>query len=30
MRRLRQKLGTAGDYIRTVYGVGYRFEVAEK
>ena len=30
MRRLRQKLGAAGDYIRTVYGVGYRFEVAEK
>lgn len=30
MRRLRQKLGAAGDYIRTVYGVGYRFEVTEK
>lgn len=26
MRRLRQKLGAAGEYIRTVYGVGYRFE----
>jgi len=30
MRRLRQKLGAAGEYIRTVYGVGYRFEVTGK
>ena len=27
---LRQKLGPAGEYIKTVYGVGYRFEVSEK
>ncbi len=26
IQRLRQKLGAAGEYIRTVYGVGYRFE----
>lgn len=26
IQRLRQKLGPAGEYIRTVYGVGYRFE----
>ena len=26
MGRLRQKLGSAGEYVRTVYGVGYRFE----
>jgi two-component system phosphate regulon response regulator PhoB len=25
MKRLREKLGTAGDYIDTVRGVGYRF-----
>ncbi len=30
MGRLRQKLGSAGEYIRTVYGVGYRFEGPEK
>ena len=30
IKRLRQKLGPAGEYIRTVYGVGYRFEVPEK
>ena len=30
MGRLRQKLGPAGEYIRTVYGVGYRFEGPEK
>ena len=29
IKRLRQKLGPAGDYIKTVYGVGYRFEVTE-
>ena len=27
IQRLRQKLGPAGEYIRTLYGVGYRFEV---
>ncbi|MCI8652967.1 MAG: response regulator transcription factor [Angelakisella sp.] len=26
IQRLRQKLGPAGEYVRTVYGVGYRFE----
>ena len=26
IQRLRQKLGPAGEYIRTIYGVGYRFE----
>mgnify|MGYP005798906933 CR=1 FL=1 len=30
IKRLRQKLGPAGEYIKTVYGVGYRFEVSEK
>ena len=30
MGRLRQKLGSAGEYIRTVYGVGYRFEGPKK
>ena len=25
VKRLRQKLGAAGDYIETVRGVGYRF-----
>lgn len=29
MGRLRQKLGAAGEQIRTVYGVGYRFEGRE-
>jgi two-component system phosphate regulon response regulator PhoB len=27
VKRLRGKLGGAGDYIHTIYGVGYRFEV---
>jgi DNA-binding response OmpR family regulator len=30
IQRLRQKLGRAGEYIKTVYGVGYRFEVVDK
>ncbi len=30
IQRLRQKLGCAGEYIKTVYGVGYRFEVVDK
>jgi len=25
VKRLREKLGTAGDYVETVRGVGYRF-----
>ena len=30
IKRLRQKLGPAGELIKTVYGVGYRFEVPAK
>ena len=27
IKRLRTKLGSCGEYIKTVYGVGYKFEV---
>jgi two-component system phosphate regulon response regulator PhoB len=27
VKRLRSKLGDAGEYIHTIYGVGYRFEI---
>lgn len=30
VKKLRAKLGTKGDYIKTVWGMGYKFEVEEK
>ena len=27
LKKLRSKLGKAGDYIRTIWGMGYKFEV---
>ena len=30
VKKLRAKMGTKGDYIKTVWGVGYKFEVEEK
>ena len=29
VKKLRSKMGTKGDYIRTVWGMGYKFEVSE-
>ena len=30
VKKLRAKMGTKGDYIKTVWGMGYKFEVEEK
>ena len=30
VKKLRAKIGTKGDYIKTVWGMGYKFEVEEK
>lgn len=30
VKKLRAKMGTKGDYIKTVWGMGYKFEVKEK
>ncbi len=30
IQRLRAKLGPCGEYIKTIYGVGYKFEVSDK
>ena len=30
LKKLRAKMGTKGDYIKTVWGMGYKFEVEEK
>lgn len=29
VKKLRSKMGTKGDYIKTIWGMGYKFEVAE-
>ena len=30
VKKLRAKMGAKGDYIKTVWGMGYKFEVEEK
>ena len=30
VKKLRNKLGSKGDYIKTIWGMGYKFEVSEK
>ena len=29
VKKLRSKLGECGDYIKTIWGMGYKFEVSE-
>jgi DNA-binding response OmpR family regulator len=30
VKKLRSKMGSHGDYIKTIWGMGYKFEVEEE